>query len=429
MIRSKAYLRTFKDLMRKTIRQKSVHGKSSATKSLRRPEDRGIGHESSPRIVRGERKGSRRASKSGYGHALTSHKNSERNLAVAIQTGDEHSSTGSASTTTLSKISVFPSSVDLLSHHTPTNPSFDRIFVISDAFEEPEAQAPDDSNEHEDISDGVLSDCETEISGDDIQGEVSPTTTEAISGIHPENEILELSESESESDHMAIARTSAMQNYVSHQAKWHVKPNRGSLPYAPSIERLKNIVSEGAMDTSSIQRRACRSSTNSGGNHETALTSELQTAANNALLAIQTPLEKNCLHRAIQLGEVEQAKDFLALGLDVNSQDIYGRSPLHYACESIFVANVASIELLLDAGAYINVMDGNGFTPLDEACRRAPPKTVIFLLKKGAIVRRSSYEMLRACQHRSEDQQRMIEMALNRYGNGTFTDSAIMSRA
>jgi hypothetical protein len=313
-------------------------------------------------------------------------------------------------------MSTFPSHVDLQNEQTPTNRPFDCSSIVSEAIEEYQDQVSEASNEHEaGTSPAIKGHDMEEIHGDEVSG---GSATGNAGGVSMENTLMatiELPESSSELDDGSIVAPSlAAQSYVPHHAKWHVNQNYGSLSHAPSIEHLQTIINKGTFDVHNIQGRTYRLLSNTDSNPQAAPVSKLilDSGANTSLLAMENHMEKNSLHRAMQFGETELAKNLISIGTDVNCQDINGRSPLHYACESMFVANITAIELLLKAGAHINILDSNGYTPLDEACRRAPARAILFLLKKGAIVRRSSYEMLKLCQHRSEAQQQAIERAL-----------------
>ncbi|KAJ7819961.1 ankyrin repeat-containing domain protein [Mycena olivaceomarginata] len=71
---------------------------------------------------------------------------------------------------------------------------------------------------------------------------------------------------------------------------------------------------------------------------------------------------------------VEMLRFFLEHGVDPNHEDVFGRTPLHYACQR----NVtAPVELLLQFGAAtVEKADGAGRTPVDHAMRTASLKVI-----------------------------------------------------
>lgn len=71
----------------------------------------------------------------------------------------------------------------------------------------------------------------------------------------------------------------------------------------------------------------------------------------------------------------------LQKGADLDSKDLYSRTPLSYAaangCEAV-------VELLLGSGAEVESMDKYGETPLSLANENGHEAVVKLLLKKGA---------------------------------------------
>ena len=68
------------------------------------------------------------------------------------------------------------------------------------------------------------------------------------------------------------------------------------------------------------------------------------------------------LHIASYFGDIELAKECLQAGIDVNAK-YYGISPLHWAVR-VRGGNIALVELLISAGADVNIKDDFGESPL-----------------------------------------------------------------
>jgi len=97
------------------------------------------------------------------------------------------------------------------------------------------------------------------------------------------------------------------------------------------------------------------------------------------------------LHIAAAGYRVEIAKLLLATGADVNAAKNHRRAqPLHYAADGCPTWNaerqVATICLLLDAGADLHAQDKNGATPLHRAVRTRCAAAVQALLDAGSDV-------------------------------------------
>jgi len=78
------------------------------------------------------------------------------------------------------------------------------------------------------------------------------------------------------------------------------------------------------------------------------------------------------------VGDLEAVKKHVNTGIDVNSKDADGWTPLFYATDQINVA-----EFLIGEGAKLNVLDNNGWTPLDEAIDINDRAVIDLLLKNG----------------------------------------------
>lgn len=86
----------------------------------------------------------------------------------------------------------------------------------------------------------------------------------------------------------------------------------------------------------------------------------------------QTPL-----HQGGRGGEVEAVRAALELGASLTATDAQGRTALHHAAERVSHpkrANVAVLQLLLDAGADPEARDAAGATPIEVAAAALPRK-------------------------------------------------------
>lgn len=92
---------------------------------------------------------------------------------------------------------------------------------------------------------------------------------------------------------------------------------------------------------------------------------------NNAKIAIKDARDATALHHAAQRGYTEIAKKLLHAGSDVNARDKLGWTPLMKAC---YFCNPDIILTLLEAGADIDAETEQGRTALHELCR-SPPRS------------------------------------------------------
>ena len=79
---------------------------------------------------------------------------------------------------------------------------------------------------------------------------------------------------------------------------------------------------------------------------------------------IQNNYRNTPLHYACSFNRVESVQSLLNNGANVNIQDIIGWTPLHYACRN---NNFETVKLLLDNGANVNIPDDEGWIPLQIA--------------------------------------------------------------
>ena len=87
------------------------------------------------------------------------------------------------------------------------------------------------------------------------------------------------------------------------------------------------------------------------------------------------------IHKAVEEGNIEAVKKFLAAGIDVNAKAfITGSTPLHIA------ATKEVVELLIAKGADVNAKDKYDMTPLHPAAGRGHKEVVELLIAGGADV-------------------------------------------
>jgi hypothetical protein len=86
---------------------------------------------------------------------------------------------------------------------------------------------------------------------------------------------------------------------------------------------------------------------------------------------------------AAMAGRVEQVKELLAQGVDVNSKNPAGRSALHLAA---FNGNDLTVLALVSAGADVNLADAKGATALMDAAAFGHHVVVDILIQAGVDV-------------------------------------------
>ena len=90
------------------------------------------------------------------------------------------------------------------------------------------------------------------------------------------------------------------------------------------------------------------------------------------------------IHDAAKVGNIELINQHLETGVDVNSKDEIGFTPLHYIASG---SQLEIAKLLIDKGANVNAKDLDGGTPLHAATpSNQSTKIVELLVQKGANV-------------------------------------------
>lgn len=107
---------------------------------------------------------------------------------------------------------------------------------------------------------------------------------------------------------------------------------------------------------------------------------------NPKLLNIRIPdyNEGTLLHAAVSVGQSKVAKLLISYGVDVNANNLSGRTPL------FGVGNIEVARILMSKGAKVNISSAFGETPLHCASARGQKEVVDLLIRKGADVNKKS---------------------------------------
>ena len=95
------------------------------------------------------------------------------------------------------------------------------------------------------------------------------------------------------------------------------------------------------------------------------------------------------IHSMTVQGKLDLVQLFVSKGVDVNTRDVNGATPLHHAAE---MGNIDIAKFLISKGADINAKRGGGVTPLYCAAEKTGNIEVVqFLVSKGADVNAGDY--------------------------------------
>jgi ankyrin repeat protein len=110
----------------------------------------------------------------------------------------------------------------------------------------------------------------------------------------------------------------------------------------------------------------------------------LTTIAALVLVGCGKSVPNGSIHDAAKVGNIELINQHLETGVNVNSKDEIGFTPLHYIASG---SQPEIAKLLIDKGADVNAKDLNGGTPLHAATpSNQSTKIVELLVQKGANV-------------------------------------------
>jgi ankyrin repeat protein len=89
------------------------------------------------------------------------------------------------------------------------------------------------------------------------------------------------------------------------------------------------------------------------------------------------------LHYACKQSNIELTQLLINNNADVNSKDIHGSTPLQYACKQ---NNIELTQLLINNNADVNLKDIDGSTPLHYACQKNNLKSIELLINNNADI-------------------------------------------
>ena len=98
--------------------------------------------------------------------------------------------------------------------------------------------------------------------------------------------------------------------------------------------------------------------------------------------AVDPGMKATALHAAAYAGRAEAAKLLIAYHIDIDKQGPYnGYTALH---DAIWQSNVETVEVLLNAGANLNLKSNSGQTPLDFAKAKKNQRIITLIEQKLA---------------------------------------------
>jgi uncharacterized protein len=100
-----------------------------------------------------------------------------------------------------------------------------------------------------------------------------------------------------------------------------------------------------------------------------------------------TDIGMTLLHHSVTADAIEIAKYLIDQGMDVNSADVYGRTPLHMVIENLDDASLIMAQLLINSGADLNQYpDGDELPLLYYGILNGNPQLIDLLIASGANV-------------------------------------------
>jgi len=128
------------------------------------------------------------------------------------------------------------------------------------------------------------------------------------------------------------------------------------------------------------------------------------------------------LHNAAFKGDVNALRILLLLGLDVNSKDIFGRTPLHCA---ILANSKNAVKFLMQAGADIDKADHAGDLPLHYAVRKGHQDILDWFASSYNDVNAWYYKL---CQRQKRGERLMVVQLALLEGNSQLFDQVFQRR-
>jgi len=121
------------------------------------------------------------------------------------------------------------------------------------------------------------------------------------------------------------------------------------------------------------------------------------------------------LHVAVRMGQDQIVRWLILHGVNVSKTDFGGLTPAHVA--AMMLKRKTALEILVEAGAKLNVTNSRGDTILHLAGRRGDPELVSFLIEYGAKLECAACEKGKSCDGIDSKMQEHIRQELLRYKN------------
>lgn len=133
----------------------------------------------------------------------------------------------------------------------------------------------------------------------------------------------------------------------------------------------------------------------------------------NRLLNAHSGERLDSLMRAALIGSTRAVGVFLDRGIDSNSADKNGHTPL---MEAVFGGHICTVLELLDRGSDVNAQDSDGWTALMEAVAKGRADIVRMLINHGADIRignKKAWMVLKAAAKCNTEVARLLKKALS----------------
>ncbi|MDP7051124.1 MAG: ankyrin repeat domain-containing protein [Verrucomicrobiota bacterium] len=133
------------------------------------------------------------------------------------------------------------------------------------------------------------------------------------------------------------------------------------------------------------------------------------------------------IHDAVYDGVIARVQAELDKGVDVNAEDEFGFTPLHFAA---WVGHKEIAELLIENGADVNANSWRGLTPLHDAATNISKEIIELLINNGADVNAKDVEGFTPWDHAAIwDHKEIVDLLVKHGGKSGAADSIHVAAA